>query len=305
MHNINFSHTPVLLNEVISNLNIQPNGTYIDATVGGAGHAIEIAKKLINGKLFAFDKDPDAISFSKEKLSGYSVALINEDFANMEKFVNEKVDGVLMDLGVSSHQLDNAKRGFSYKKNGPLDMRMSKTGESAKQILNFKSAKEIANILKIYGEERFAFKIANEIVLRRTYKAIETTEDLANIIRGVVPFKFKRQKNPCKKTFQAIRIAVNNEFLNLKKGLNSAFNLLKPKGRLLVISFHSLEDKIVKNFYKDKATGCICSKNFPICVCKNVKKANILNKKPITPNDDEISKNNRAHSAKLRVLEKL
>ena len=305
MNYINFSHLPVLLNEVIYNLNIQPSGTYIDATVGGGGHAVEIAKKLTIGRIFAFDKDPDAINFSKERLKKYNVILINEDFANMESFVNEKVDGVLMDLGVSSYQLDNAERGFSYSKTGPLDMRMSKTGESAKHILNSKSASEIANILKIYGEEQFAVKIANEIAVRRVSQSIETTEDLANIIKDVVPFKFKRHKNPCKKVFQAIRIAVNDEVLNLKKGLNSAFNLLKPKGRLLVISFHSIEDKIVKNFYRDKAIGCICSKNFPICICKNVKKANILNKKPITPSNDEISKNNRAHSAKLRVLEKL
>ena len=305
----NFSHVPVLLEDVLRELNINPNGVYVDATVGGAGHSVEIAKKIKTGKLFAFDKDPDAILVAKKKLKNFNVEIINKDFKDMATILREKkqkkVDGVLMDLGVSSFQLDNAKRGFSYSKTGPLDMRMSKEGPSAKDILNNAKKEELIYILKKFGEERFAIKIAQNIILGRMKKPIETTKDFADIINNSIPFKFKRKKNPAKKSFQAIRIKVNEEFFSLEQGLNEAFSILKPGARLLVISFHSLEDKIVKDFYKEKSTGCICPKDFPICVCKKKPQAKIITKKPIVPSEEEILKNKRAHSAKLRVLEKI
>ena len=305
----NFSHVPVLLEDVLRELNINPNGVYVDATVGGAGHSVEIAKKIKTGKLFAFDKDPDAILVAKKKLKNFNVEIINKDFKDMATILREKkqkkVDGVLMDLGVSSFQLDNAKRGFSYSKTGPLDMRMSKEGPSAKDILNNAKKEELIYILKKFGEERFAIKIAQNIILNRMKKPIETTKDFADIINNSIPFKFKRKKNPAKKSFQAIRIKVNEEFFSLEQGLNEAFSILKPGARLLVISFHSLEDKIVKDFYKEKSTGCICPKDFPICVCKKKPQAKIITKKPIVPSEEEILKNKRAHSAKLRVLEKI
>lgn len=305
----NFSHVPVLLEDVLRELNINPNGVYVDATVGGAGHSIEIAKKIKAGKLFAFDKDPDAILVAKQKLKNFNAEIINKDFKDMATILREKkqkkVDGVLMDLGVSSFQLDNAKRGFSYSKTGPLDMRMSKEGPSAKDILNSATKEELIYILKKFGEERFAFKIAQNIILNRIKKPIETTKDFADIINDSIPFKFKRKKNPAKKSFQAIRIKVNEEFFSLEQGLNEAFSILKPGARLLVITFHSLEDKIVKNFYKEKSTECICPKDFPICVCKKKPQAKIITKKPIVPSEEEILKNKRAHSAKLRVLEKI
>ncbi len=305
----NFSHTPVLLEKVLRELKIKQDGIYVDATVGGAGHSFEIAKRLKTGKLFAFDKDPDAILVAKEKLKGYNAEIINEDYKDIATILREKeiekVDGVLMDLGVSSFQLDNSERGFSYLKTGPLDMRMSKNGKSAKDILNTASEEELIYILKEFGEEKFAFKIAKNILLEREKKPIETTKEFADIISKSIPFKFKRNKNPAKKSFQAIRIAVNNEFFSLKQGLNEAFSILKPTARLLIISFHSLEDRIVKNFCKEKSKGCICPKDFPVCVCNKKPQAKIITKKPIIPSEEEILKNKRAHSAKLRVLEKI
>ena len=304
-----FSHIPVLLDEVLRELEVKEDGIYVDCTVGGASHSLAIAKKLKNGKIFAFDKDPDAFEVSKKRLKNYNAIIFNKDFKDLEETLKQNkisyVDGVLMDLGVSSFQLDNKNRGFSYKKTGPLDMRMNKCGLSAQNILNERSEKEIFYILKNYGEEPYAKKIAQKIVEKRQKQKIETTTDFAEIIKSCIPFKFRRRKNPCKKSFQAIRIAVNDELNSLKIGLNAAFNILKPKGKLLVISFHSLEDKIVKHFYKNKSTGCICPKDFPICVCGKKAKANIIYKKPIRPSSTEISKNIRAHSAKLRVLEKL
>ena len=309
MQTKNFSHTPVLLEEVLKELKIKPGGIYVDATVGGAGHSLEIAKKLKTGKLFAFDKDPDAVLVAKEKLKDYTAKIINSDFKDMATILKEekieKVDGVLMDLGVSSFQLDSKERGFSYLKTGPLDMRMSKKGTSAKDILNTATQEELRYILKEFGEEKFAFKIAQNIILEREKKTIKTTKDFADIVNRSIPFKFKRNKNPAKKSFQAIRIAVNGEFFSLKQGLNESFSILNPGARLLIISFHSLEDRIVKNFYKEKAKDCICPKDIPICICNKKPQAKIITKKPIIPSKEEISKNKRAHSAKLRVLEKI
>ncbi len=309
MESESFLHTPVLLNEVLKELLIKPDGIYVDATVGGAGHSLEISKRLSTGKIFAFDKDPDAVYFAKKRLKNKNVVVFNADFACMEDFLKNEikngVDGVLMDLGVSSFQLDNKKRGFSYRTTCDLDMRMSKTGKSAKDILNFESKENIVYILKNFGEEKFAKKIAEEVVAQREKKPFETTTDFTRIIDKVVPFKFKRKKNPFKKSFQALRIAVNNELFSLQEGLKVSFSFLKSKGRLLVISFHSLEDKIVKNFYKEKAKSCDCPDDFPICICKKIKKANIITKKPITPSQQEIKNNHRSRSAKLRILEKI
>lgn len=304
-----FKHIPVLLEEVLNGLKINSNGIYVDTTVGGAGHSLKIAEKLTNGKLFAFDKDPDAVFVAKKRLKNYNVEIFNEDFSEIENILKnkltQKVDGILMDLGVSSFQLDDEKRGFSYKKNCILDMRMKKTGICAKDILNSWSEKDLFFILKNYGEEKFAKKIAEKIILKRKNGLIETTKDFEEIIKSAIPFKFKRKKNPCKKSFQAVRIAVNNELFHLKKGLRGCFSLLKPKGKLLVISFHSLEDKIVKNFFKEKSKSCVCPNEAFFCCCNHKKQANIITKKPIIPTQEEIKKNNRARCAKLRILEKI
>ena len=304
-----FSHNPVLLKECVEGLEIKPEGIYVDATVGGAGHSIEIARKLESGKLFAFDRDPDAVLVSKKRLSSYPAFVINSNFCEMKKRLEDReirqVDGILIDLGVSSYQLDNPKRGFSYRHDGALDMRMSKQGVTAAEIVNKFSEEELIEILKKYGQERFARSIAANIVKRRSQKLIETTLDLANIIKFSIPAKFRRRKNPCKKSFQAIRIVVNGELESLKIGLEDAFDLLKAGGRLVVITFHSLEDRLVKQKYKIWSRGCVCPPKSPICVCGNVPRAKIVNKKAIRPSDLEIATNPRSKSAKLRILEKL
>ena len=309
MKNESFLHIPVLLEEVLNGLKINPDGTYVDATVGGAGHCVQIAKKLRNGRIFAFDRDPDAILIAKKKLKNYNVLIFNTNFKNMKKILEKKgqkkVDGVLMDLGVSSFQLDNKERGFSYSKEGPLDMRMNRTGLNAKDFINTITKEKLIYILKNYGDEKFYRKIAERIIEEREKNTIETTTQLAKIISSAVPFKFKRCKNPSKKSFQAIRIAINDEIYSLKEGLEEAFSILNPKARLLVISFHSIEDRVVKNFYKKKAIGCICPQDLPFCVCEKKPKAKIVNRKPIIPSEYEIKKNKRSHSAKLRILEKI
>ena len=306
----NFSHNPVLLKECVLGLNIKPGGVYVDATVGGAGHSTEIAKRLGDGgRLFAFDRDPDAVLVSKARLSKYPAEVINSNFCEMQNCLKDRgvqqVDGVLIDLGVSSYQLDNPERGFSYRNDGKLDMRMSKKGVTAAEIVNTFSQEELVDILKRYGQERFARSIAANIVRRRSQKLIETTLDLADIIKFSIPAKFRRNKNPCKKSFQAIRIAVNGELDAIETGLAAAFELLKVGGRLLVITFHSLEDRLVKRRYMDWSRGCLCPAKSPICVCGNVPRAKLINKKAIKPSDLEMSLNPRSKSAKLRILEKL
>lgn len=307
MKNENFLHIPVLLQEVLDGLKIDPDGTYVDATVGGAGHCLQIAKKLRNGKIFAFDRDPDAVLVAKKRLEDYNVLVFNKNFKEMAKILKKegqtKVDGVLMDLGVSSFQLDTKERGFSYLEKGPLDMRMNKSGLDAKEFINTAPKEELIYILKNYGEEKFYKRIAEKIVEERKKSTIETTTQLSEIINSAIPFK--RNKNPSKKSFQAIRIAINDEIASLKEGLKEAFSILKPKARLLVIDFHSIEDRIVKNFYKEKTLGCICPKDLAFCVCGKKPEAKIINKKPIVPSKSEIEKNRRAHSAKLRILEKI
>lgn len=305
-----FKHIPVLLKETIQFLNIKPNGVYVDATVGGAGHSAKIAENLTSGLLFCFDKDPDAIAAAKLKLhkfkfANFSLCSFNKMTSKLENSNISSIDGVLFDLGVSSFQLDEPSRGFSYKFDGPLDMRMSKIGVSAFEVVNKFDEKKLKNIIKIFGEEKFASSIVKKIVLHRSKQAITTTFQLADIVKSAVPAKFRRIKNPCKKTFQAIRIFINNELNELQEGLNQAFNLLRPSGRLVTISFHSLEDKIIKHFFTSLSRGCVCPPKTPICICNNKPKLKILTKKPILPSFTEQQQNPRSKSAKLRAIEKL
>lgn len=304
-----FSHVSVLLNECIEGLNIKSDGIYVDCTVGGAGHSIEIAKRLgEKGKLIALDRDPDAVKAAKERLNGYNAQVIRSNYSNLRDVLDsigiDFVDGVLMDLGVSSHQLDTPERGFSYHYNAPLDMRMSQDGISAYDIVNDWSEEQLAKIIFEFGEEKFSRKIAKNIILFREKKSIETTLELAEIIKQSVPAAVKREKNPCKKTFQAIRIAVNGEFDHLSCGLNAAFDCLKPHGRLAVITFHSLEDRLVKQCFAGLCKGCVCPPDFPQCVCGIEPRGKLINKKPIVASSYELEYNNRSRSAKLRIIER-
>ena len=306
-----FCHKSVLLNESIDALNIKSDGIYIDGTAGGGGHSEEILKKLKNGKLISIDQDPDAISFLKEKLSKYKNSIIvNSNFSEIKDILKdlsiEKVDGVLLDLGVSSYQLDTKERGFSYHNDAPLDMRMSKSGISAYEVVNDFDEQKLNWIIRSYGEEKFSRQIARAIVKEREKAKISTTLQLAEIIKSAVPAKVRREsKHPAKKTFQAIRIYVNRELDVLEKGLDEAFKVLKTDGRLAVISFHSLEDRIIKNKMKSWTQGCTCPKDFPVCVCNNKPKAKLYKRKPIEPTELEIKENKRSRSAKLRVCIKL
>ena len=304
-----FKHKSVLLNEAISALDIKPDGIYVDGTAGGAGHSSEIAKKLKNGFLYALDRDPDAVKTATERLSGYPAKVIESNFSDMAAVLAgegvDGVDGVLLDLGVSSFQLDSAQRGFSYRADAPLDMRMSKSGLSAADIVNTYSVQGLTDIFRNYGEEKFAYKIANRIVSEREKEPILTTLRLADIIAASVPAAARRDGHPARKCFQAIRIAVNGELDILGGALDSAFGLLKKDGVLAVITFHSLEDRIVKQKFKEYTTGCICPPDFPVCVCGNSPRVKVITKKPILPSEEEIEVNPRSRSAKLRVAEKI
>lgn len=304
-----FEHIPVLLDEVLDGLQIHPEGIYVDGTVGGAGHSCEIAKRLTaGGRLIGFDRDPDAVAVATERLRGYPATVVHGNFDEMADVLSsmaiESVDGVLLDLGVSSHQLDQRSRGFSYHDDAPLDMRMSQSGITAEELIQSASEESLANILFTYGEERYARSIARRIVAKRAESPIRTTAQLAEIIKESVPAKVRRAKNPCKKTFQAIRIAVNGEFEHLEAGLQDAFSLLKPGGRLAVITFHSLEDRMVKNQFAQWCQGCICPPDFPQCVCGRKPMAVRVNRKPIVAGEKELAENSRSHSAKLRILER-
>ena len=304
-----FNHISVLLSECIDGLNIKPDGIYIDGTVGGAGHSIEIAKRLTTGRLIGIDRDPEAVSVATERLKGFNAEVINSNFSELDSIMKEKnipkANGILLDLGVSSHQLDDAQRGFSYHSDAVLDMRMSKTGISAKDIVNTYSYESLAKIIFEYGEERFSRQIARAIVNKREEKEINTTLELADIIRSAVPQKARRDKNPCKKTFQAIRIAVNDELGHISIALDKAFDALCVGGRLCVISFHSLEDRLVKQRFKEFCQGCICPPDFPVCVCGRTPRGALVNKKPIEASAQELEKNKRSKSAKLRIIEKI
>ncbi len=301
-----FNHISVLLCETIDSLNIKPDGIYVDGTAGGAGHSREIAKRLKTGKLFAFDKDPDAVKIATERLSQYNAEVINSDFSEMTEQLETRgiteVDGIILDLGVSSYQLDTAERGFSYHKEAPLDMRMSKSGISAYDIVNNFSANELSEIFFRFGEEKFGRKIADKIVGYRQNKKIETTTELAELIANTVPAAARRDGHPARKCFQAIRIAVNAELEVLKIALDKCFNLLKKDGVLSIITFHSLEDRIVKQSFKEYCTGCTCPPDFPVCVCGKTPKGRLLTRKPIEPSNEELQQNPRSRSAKLRVI---
>lgn len=307
---MDFFHKSVMLNECIDMLDIKSDGIYIDGTVGGAGHSLEIARRLgENGRLIAFDRDPDAVAAATERLAGYNATVVKSNFSQMKDVLDKmninEVDGILLDLGVSSHQLDRAERGFSYHADAPLDMRMSQEGTSAFDIVNTFSKDELAKILFEYGEEKFAWRIAGGIITARQIKPVETTGELAEIIKNNVPAKVRREKNPCKKTFQAVRIAVNGELDHLSAGLDSAFELLKTGGRIAVITFHSLEDRMVKQKFAALCKGCICNPDFPQCICGRTPKAKLVNRKPIEAGSEELEDNNRSRSARLRVLERI
>lgn len=298
-----------MLRECIEGLDIKPDGIYVDGTVGGAGHSCEIAKRLTSGRLLAVDRDPTAVETARERLKGFNATVIKANYSELDRVLSEQgidsVDGILLDLGVSSHQLDTAERGFSYRLDAPLDMRMSQEGISAKDIVNGWSEKELARIIFEYGEEKYARNIASAIIKCREQKKIDTTGELSEIIKSAVPAKAKREKNPCKKTFQAIRIAVNEELEHLSLALDKAFDALRPTGRLCVITFHSLEDRLVKQRFATYCRGCECPPDFPVCVCGKKPRGKLINRKPITAGEKELEENHRSSSAKLRIIEKL
>lgn len=304
-----FKHISVLLQESINALNIKPDGIYVDGTAGGAGHSREIAKRLTSGRLLALDKDPQAVAVATERLKEYpNATVIHSDFSRLCEVLDEQkidgVDGILLDLGVSSYQLDEAQRGFSYHADAKLDMRMSMEGTSAYDIVNNCSVDELARILREYGEEKFAYKIACQIDKHRKNQPIETTTQLSQIINQSFPPKMRWEgKNPSKRSFQAIRIAVNSELDCLSQVLDTAFDRLNPGGRFAIITFHSLEDRMVKQKFAALAKGCICPPDFPVCVCGHHPQGVL--KKPIEPSEKELEENPRSHSARLRVIEKL
>lgn len=304
-----FSHISVLLNETIEGLAIKPEGIYVDGTAGGAGHSRKIAEKLTTGRLIAIDRDPDAVQVATERLKGFNATVVQANYSEIASILRELeiegVDGILLDLGVSSHQLDTGERGFSYNINAPLDMRMSQSGISAKDIVNEYSQEQLSKIIFEYGEEKFARKIADNIIKERQEKPIETTFELAEIIKKSIPAKFKREKNPCKKTFQAIRIAVNGELDHLSNCIDDAFDCLNSGGRLAIITFHSLEDRIVKQHFAELCKGCICPPDFPQCVCGRTPRGKLINRKPIEASEQEIEANNRSRTAKLRIIERI
>lgn len=301
-----FNHISVLLNETIESLNIKSDGIYVDGTVGGAGHSLEIAKRLNTGRLIALDQDPDAVKVATGRLKGYNAQVIQSNFSEMDTVLKElnidKVDGILLDLGVSSYQLDTAERGFSYHKESALDMRMSKSGISAEDVVNDFTETELADIFWRFGEEKFSRKIASKIVSERQKQRITTTTQLAEIIANAYPASARRDGHPARKCFQAIRIAVNAELDRLNEVLDKAFDLLKTGGVLSVITFHSLEDRMVKLRFKEYCTGCTCPPDFPVCVCGKTPKGHLLTRKPIEPSIEELSNNPRSRSAKLRVI---
>ncbi len=307
---MDFSHIPVLLHETIEALNIRPDGIYVDGTAGGGGHSQEILNRLSKGTLIAIDQDPDAVETVTKRFDGNANAKVaRANFSQMDEVVRslgfDRVDGVLLDIGVSSRQLDTPERGFSFRNDAPLDMRMSQEGTSAHDLVNTLPHGELARIIRMYGEEKFASSIAGAIVREREKKPIETTLELAEIVKSGVPAAKRRDGHPARKTFQALRIAVNGELDRLSQGLEAAFSLLAPGGRLAVITFHSLEDRIVKQYFAQLCTGCTCPKDFPVCVCGNKPQAKLWKKKPVEASEEELASNARSRSAKLRVLEKI
>ena len=307
-----FHHVSVLLDECIEGLNIKPDGIYVDGTLGGAGHSYHIAEELTTGRLIGIDRDPVALKAAGERLSPFAdrVTLVHSNFCRMGQVLQELgisgVDGILLDLGVSSPQLDDGSRGFSYMTDAPLDMRMDNGDAlSADTVVNTWSYEELKRILYDYGEERYATAIAAAIVRKREVSPIRTTLELVDVIRSAMPPAALREKqHPAKRTFQAIRIAVNDELNSVSKAMDAAIPCLNPGGRLAVITFHSLEDRIVKNAMAAAAKGCICPPEFPVCVCGRKPQVTVLTRKPIVSGEEELERNPRARSAKLRICEK-
>lgn len=309
-----FAHVSVLLNETIEQLHIRPDGIYVDGTLGGGGHAYEVCRRLSpKGRLIGIDQDAAAIEAAGERLLefGDQVTIVRSNYCNMrlelQKLGIDKVDGILLDLGVSSYQLDSAERGFTYREDAPLDMRMDRRqSKTAREIVNEYSEQELFRVIRDYGEDKSAKNIARHIAAAREKKPIETTGELVEIIKNAVPAKVRMSGgHPAKKTFQAIRIELNRELEVLKDSLDDMIDLLKPGGRICVITFHSLEDRLVKTIFKTNENPCTCPSNFPVCVCGNKPKGRLAVKKPIVPGEEELTKNKRSKSAKLRVFERI
>ena len=308
-----FNHVSVLLNECLDALNIKEDGIYVDGTLGGAGHSSEILKRLSQeGRLIGIDQDTDALKAAQNRLQNFNnVTFVHNNFHNIKQILDEldieEVDGILMDLGVSSYQLDKGERGFSYMKDAPLDMRMNRDNEfSAYDVVNTYSEEELYRIIRDYGEEKFAKRIATFIVNARAEKNIETTLELVEIIKNAIPAKARREgPHPAKRTFQAIRIEVNSELSILNRAIEDGVDKLSKGGRMAIITFHSLEDRIVKNKFRDLAVSCRCPREFPICVCGEKAKVKVISRKAIEPTKEEVEINPRSRSAKLRVIEKI
>lgn len=304
-----FKHIPVLFNETIDALNVRPDGIYVDCTAGGGGHCAAVAERLTTGRIIAIDQDPEAVANLQERFKNNGrVTIVHDNFVNISSILEnlgiDGVDGIMADLGVSSHQLDTDKRGFSFHKDAPLDMRMSMEGMSAADLVNTASQSELQKIIYTYGEEKFAPSIARNIVKAREKKPIETTFELVDIIKASMPMKAKRDGHPARKTFQALRIEVNGELEKLERALDDMFEALNPSGRIAIITFHSLEDRIVKKKFNKFCEGCICPPEFPVCVCGR-KPRGKLTFKSKAPTENEVGENFRAHSARLRAIEKI
>lgn len=308
-----FEHKSVLLEETVNGLNIRPDGIYVDGTLGGGGHSYEVCKRLgQSGSIVGIDQDEAAIEAAGIRLKdfGEKVTIVRSNYCDMKSRLHElgidKVDGIMLDLGVSSYQLDTAERGFSYREDAPLDMRMDRRQEmTARDIVNTYSEMDLFRVIRDYGEDKFAKNIAKHIVMARAEKPIETTGELTEIIRHSIPMKYqKKSGHPAKRTFQAIRIELNKELDVLRNSLDEMIEILNPGGRLCIITFHSLEDRIVKSAFKKNEDPCVCPSHFPVCVCGNVSKGRVITRKPILPSEEEMEENSRSKSAKLRIFER-